>query len=428
MDEPNSVSSSFADLISRTSGDPIMAELSTRFAHAPGGRVLAALVAVALGSASIGVSSVAFAQPKPATGGAAKPATGGAKPAAGAAKPAAGAAAKGPTAADKKKAGEHFKKGKDLFDKKDFKGAKDEFSKAEELVPAGAAEYYIARCQEENGDAADAASWYDKAISSGKLKPELESDAKTREAALKTKPAKVKVTSDPPGATILVDGKDSGMKTPADVDVAPGSHKITLQAPGKKDSDQTVEVAAFTGATVNATLEAGAAEDPFATKDTGTTATTGTTTTPPDNTATATATVTPGGGGGKRDMTWVYVTGAAAIVGLGVGTFFGIKALGDKKDFDDATSSTAPDAGQNARDIRDRGTRDALISDMGFGIGITLAVTSAVLYFSGGSSGSSDSAAPAAAKKPTVAFAPIVSGIGSGSGPSMAGASAAFTF
>jgi serine/threonine-protein kinase len=394
-----------------------MAELSIRFAHAPAGRVLAALVAVAVGSASIGVSSVALAQPKPATGGAAaKPATGGAKPAA--------AAAKGPTPADKKKAGEHFKKGKDLFDKKDFKGAKDEFSKAEELVPAGAAEYYIARCQEENGDAADAASWYDKAISSGKLKPELESDAKTREAALKSKPAKVKVTSDPPGATILVDGKDSGMKTPADVDVPPGTHKITLQAAGKKDSEQSVEVAAFTGATVNATLEAGApAEDPFATKDTGTTATTGTTT---PATTTATATVTPDTGGGKRDMTWVYVTGAAAIVGLGVGTFFGIKALGDKKDFDDATSSTAPGAGQNARDIRDRGTRDALISDMGFGIGITLAVTSAVLYFSGGSS--SSEGAPAAAKKPTVAFAPLVSGIGSGSGPSMAGAAAAFAF
>src|SRR5207248_9424687 len=112
-------------------------------------------------------------------------------------------------------------------------------------------------------------------------------------------------------------------------DVAPGSHKITLQAAGKKDNDQTVEVAAFTGASVNATLEAGgvaAAEDPFATKDTGTPATT------PTTTATTTATVTADtGGGGKREMTWVYVTGAAAIVGLGVGTFFGIKALGDKK-------------------------------------------------------------------------------------------------
>lgn len=386
-----------------------MAELSTRSSWAYGttGRAIAAFVAVAFASASFGVSGLAFGQ-------------GGPKPAkAGAAKAPAAAAAKAPTAADKKKAGEHFKKGKELFEKKDYKGAKEEFSKAEEIIPAGTAEYYIARSSEELGDSGEAATWYDKAIATGKLKADLETDAKTRLAALKTKPAKVKVTSDPPGATILVDGKDSGMKTPADVDVPPGSHKITLQAAGKKDNEQTIEVAAFTGATVNATLEGAApAEDPFANKDTATT------TPPPATTTTttaATATVTTDTGGGKKDMTWVYVTGIGAIVGLGVGTVFGLKTLSDKKDFD----NNCPSSGNNAlcTDNRDKGTRDALISDMGFGIGITLAVTSAVLYFS--SSSSSDSAA---AKAPTMSFAPVVGGVGKGGTPSMAGAAASFAF
>jgi hypothetical protein len=214
----------------------------------------------------------------------------------------------------------------------------------------------------------------------------------------------VKVTSDPPGAAIWLDGKDTGQKTPAEIDTTPGSHKISLQATGKKQNDQEVMVAAFTGATVDAKLEEGAAtvpaEDPFAKKEPPPT------TTPPP---TETVTIAPDT---RRDLTWVYVTGGAAIVALGVGTFFGLKALSDKNDFDEKPT----------RDTRDKGTRDALIADMGFGIGITLAVTSAVLYFSSPSSSESASAAP------KMSFAPVIGGVGKSGAPSMAGAAAAIHF
>jgi len=326
-------------------------------------RSISAVLAIAVLSSS---TSVAFAQ---------APKAGDKKPAAAADKKAAAAPAK-PKAkpGDKKAAGAAFKKGKEAFDKKDYKEAKESFLEADEILPAATAQYYIGRSHEELGEYADAMKYYDKAVADGKLKEELASDAKSRSDALKKKPAKVKVTSEPAGATILVDGKAVAEKTPAEIELAPGTHKITLQSAGKKDSEQSVEVAAFTGATLNATLEdkpAGAGEDPFAKKDT---------TAPPDTTppatTTTTATVTPDTG--KKDMTWVYVTGGAAIVALGVGTFFGLQALSDKNKFDDAV--TANDAA-TARDKRDSGTRNALISDMGFGIGITLAVTSAVLYF-----------------------------------------------
>jgi hypothetical protein len=366
-------------------------------------------VSVAVALAVFGTSSLAFAQAKPA-----KPATAApAKPAAKttAAKPAAGAAktpaAKAP---DKKAAGAAFKKGKDAFEKKDYKTAKEEFMKAEEIIPAGTAEYYIARCQEELGEPADAVKWYEKAQADTKLKEDLAKDAKARTDALKAKPAKVHVTSDPPGATIMVDGKAVPEKTPADIELAPGSHKITLQSAGKKDSEQAVEVVAFTGATVNATLEASAppavpAEDPFAGKKPPETP-------PPAATpaTTTTTTVTPE----KRDMTWVWITGGAAIVALGVGTVFGIQALSKKKDFDDASTGGAAPNKAAAEDARDAGTRNALISDMGFGIGITLAVTSAVLYFT---RPTTEEAKPAAASKKsgtTVSFAPVATPQGGG--------------
>ncbi|MEO7096276.1 MAG: PEGA domain-containing protein [Polyangiales bacterium] len=348
-------------------------------------RGVAALVALAVASGSLGSTTLAYAQ---------------------------GTAA-APSDADKKKAGAFFKKGKELFDKKDYKGAKDQFSKAEEIVPAGTAEYYLGRCAEELGDQNAAAGWYDKSIATGKLKPDLESDAKARVATIKSKPVKIKVNSDPAGATIWIDGKDSGQKTPAEIEVTPGPHKVSLQMAGKKNNDQDVEVAAFTGANVDGKLdEAGpavAADDPFAKKpDTTTTTNDSSMTTSTTTTATTTSE------GGKRDMTWVYITGAGAIVALGVGTAFGLKALSDKKDYD----------ANPTRDTRDKGTRDALIADMGFGIGITLAVTSAVLYFSSPSSSETASAKPEA---PKMAFAPVVGGASKGA-PSMAGFAAAFTF
>jgi hypothetical protein len=372
-------------------------------------------VSAAVALAVFGTSSLAFAQAKPAKPATAAPAK--AAPAAkapAATKPAAAGAAKTPAtkAPDKKAAGAAFKKGKDAFEKKDYKTAKEEFMKAEEILPAGTAEYYIGRCQEELGDPADAVKWYEKAQADTKLKEDLSKDAKTRADALKAKPAKVHVTSDPPGATIMVDGKAVPEKTPADIELAPGTHKITLQSAGKKDSEQSVEVAAFTGGTVNATLEAAApppvpAEDPFAGKKAPETPPPATTTT---TTSTTTTTITPE----KRDMTWVWITGGAAIVALGVGTVFGIQALSKKKDFDDASAGGANPNKAAAEDARDAGTRNALISDMGFGIGITLAVTSAVLYFT---RPTTDEAKPAAASKKsgtTMSFAPVATPQGGG--------------
>lgn len=363
------------------------------------------------------VPSVAFAQakapakPAPAAP-AAKPAAPAAKPAAPAAKPAAAPAKPKPN--DKKAAGAAFKAGKDAFDKKDWAKAKEQFAIAEETLPAAAAEYYLGRCEEELGNGAEAVKWFDKALG-GKLKDDQAADAKTRVEALKKKPVKVKVTSDPSGATILVDGKAIADKTPADIELAPGSHKITVQASGKKDSEQTVEVAAFTPASVDAKLEAAPsaapAEDPFAKKPAEPAKTEPTKTEP-----TKTVTIQP------KDYTWVYVTGGLAIVGLGVGTVFGLQAMSQKTKFDDAVN-----AGNraDATDARDKGTRNALISDMGFGIGITLAVTCAVLYFTSPDEGKAEEKK---ASKSTWTIAPIVGTGPNGKGVSNAGATALIRF
>jgi hypothetical protein len=124
----------------------------------------------------------------------------------------------------------------------------------------------------------------------------------------------------------------------------------------------------------------------------------------------------------SSDKTWAYVTGGAAIVGIGIGTYFGIQALSDHSDY------TAP--GGATADLRDTGTRHALISDIGFGVGLTLAITSLVLFFGGDDNPESSIttrpiSAPIRAK--SAAFAPyVIPPVGKS--PSSAGASATFHF
>jgi hypothetical protein len=51
------------------------------------------------------------------------------------------------------------------------------------------------------------------------------------------------VTSDPPGASIEIDGKDTGKVTPAQIPVAEGGHKIVVRMDGYHSQQTTKEVA-----------------------------------------------------------------------------------------------------------------------------------------------------------------------------------------
>lgn len=102
-------------------------------------------------------------------------------------------------------------------------------------------------------------------------------------------------------------------------------------------------------------------------------------------------------------MVPAYVTLGIAAVGAGVGTYFGIKALSAKSDFDDnPTADSADDA-----------ERNALFADMLFGVAITLGVTGVVLLTSGDDApAQTGKALPP--KKPSMAVAPYVSPKGGG--------------
>lgn len=259
---------------------------------------------------------------------------------------------------------EHEKKGQIAFVKKDWPLAKSEYAAAYETSKSADDAYFAGRAAEELGTFQEAANWYAKVTSGAHDK-----DARARRSALEKKPVAVTIETVPEGATVRIDGTASSQKSPFFVRLTPGSHRIVAEYEGKSAA-QDVEVAPFTPLTVK--LEVGASS---------TTAPAPTEATPPAPVepvappptpvesapapvTTDTRTTTSG------TRTAAYVTGGIAIVALGFGTIYGIKALDDKSKYDDHPTQERADLGK----------RDRLVADLGFAIGIGLAVTSVVLY------------------------------------------------
>lgn len=65
--------------------------------------------------------------------------------------------------------------------------------------------------------------------------------------AQSSEPARLTVQSDPPGAIVVLDGKELEIKTPVRVNVAPGIHQIRLVKVGYRQASREVEVYSGTG-------------------------------------------------------------------------------------------------------------------------------------------------------------------------------------
>jgi len=336
----------------------------------PGGRVLAAVLSGLLATSAM--APYAFAQPK-------------------------GAAA----AAEKQKrdtARGHYEAGRTKLDAKDYAGALTEFQAANAIIPSPQAQEKIALCYDGMNDASNALKAYElfieQAKDSEKLKAEVEA-AKGRIEALKNAPVAVSLVSDPPSAQVEVDGQAQMGATPLEVKLTPGTHKVKVSAEGFEPVEKDIEVKAgeekrTISFSLPQTAEAVAATLPPP---------------PAQQDQDANASAQP-----ARSNLPAYITLGVAGASAIVGTVFGVKALSNKSDFnDDPTADTADDA-----------ERNALISDMAFGVAVTLGVTGTVLLLSNNSAGQEQAAKDARSQK-TMQLTPFV-------GPSGGGAAATWRF
>ncbi len=268
-----------------------------------------------------------------------------------------------PTPAQKAEAKKAYNAGKKAYGSEDFAAAAEAFKKADATIPSPHAKYWYAVSLDKS-DAEDAKlmekiAAYDAYLADAgadQVGQDLFEGAAKRLDELKGKaPATVKLTSVPEGATITVDGEAQQGATPLELTLAAGTHKIAVAAEGyltkeievTLEGTQTLEQSVELEAEPPPPVEAEPEPPPAAPEPPPP---------PPEEPSKVPAYVTLG------------IAGAGAVVG----TIFGVSALSKKSDFDDNPTN----------ELADDVERNALISDMAFGVAITLGVTGVVLLTS----------------------------------------------
>jgi len=290
----------------------------------------------------------------------------------------------------------NYADGETKFQSGDYEGAFAAYKAANDAVPAPQTLYKMAVCLDKLDKVNEAIAAYGAFLGGS---PPSSMDAKVTEAQgrvaeLKKKaPVVVKVKSDPPGASVSVDGTPQPGTAPLDVKLPPGPHKFQLTAPGYDPFVKDV------------TLEAGAADT---TVDAMLLKSVPLPEPPPpvvEKPIEKAAPVVVEHRSNAAAFVVLGVAGAGAIVG----GIFGVKALQGKSDFDNGEKNT---------DKADQVEKNALIADMALGAAITLGVTGTVLLIT---SGSSEEHAARSAPRSMFQIAPMIS-------PQRAGAAATFRF
>jgi hypothetical protein len=229
-----------------------------------------------------------------------------------------------------------------------------------------------------------------------KVGPEKLATAKATLEELNKAPGAIALSTEPPGATVSVDGEVRPGVSPLSVQLTPGAHSLTISLPGYQSMELDLEVPP--GSKGEQKLTMTALPPPPA-------AAAGTPPVPASQSRRVVLHPT-GAAPQKESKVGLYVVlglaGASAITG----TIFGILALGDKSDFDKHPSDAAAD------DIE----RDATISDIGFGAAITLGLAGFVMATAKEENPTGRERPPAASAstRPAFAFSPYAARSGGG--------------
>ncbi len=255
-----------------------------------------------------------------------------------------------PSAEDMAAARGEYARGQQLFRDGDYGGAEKAFQEAYRIVPNPIVLLSVAECQVRAERFTDAVLSLSRYLEDRPDAPDR-AQVEAQMAKLKERPGTLVVTSEPPGATIVVDGDNTGKVTPAEVELQSGDHTIVLKAPGYADAERPTTILIGGRHELDVQLSAlqVAAPEPAVDPNAG---------------------VEADADDASRTRKAVWVAASVAGAGLVAGTVLGALALKNKRDFDDNPTEA----------IADKGERLALFADVGFGVAIAAGVTAIVLY------------------------------------------------
>lgn len=138
-----------------------------------------------------------------------------------------------------------FKEGVTAFQSGDFETALEKFRQADAAGHVPTITYNIARTLEQLGRPNDAVVTYERYLAEAGESGEFTTAAALAIAQIKARNGRLLVSSNPPGASVTLDGTALEEKTPTAVLVPPGSHRLTLSL-GDWREERSVETTAGT--------------------------------------------------------------------------------------------------------------------------------------------------------------------------------------
>ena len=274
------------------------------------------------------------------------------------------AAPAAPSSNDRAVAESLFIDGRRLMSEQKFAEACPKFEESYRLDPAGGTLLNLAVCHEGEGKLATAWSEFRQSLTLARREQRAEREklATERIAALEPRLPRLTVVVPEPSrlAGLIVRVNRSPLGSAAwgsALPVDPGEALIEAEAPGKKPWSMKLRVAETRNTTATIPILEAAAAAPAG----------------PGPAAPATAPVAPRPAAvdtSGRDAT-TYALLGAGVLGLGLGTFFGIRALSKKSSSDDE----CPDNRCTRRgvDLNDQARTSARVSNVALGVGVLAA-------------------------------------------------------
>jgi hypothetical protein len=296
------------------------------------------------------------------------------------------------SAADKATAVALFDEGKKLVKDGKFAEGCPKFELSQKLDPGVGTLGSLADCYERAGKVASAwTTWRETAAAAAaKGQADREKFARDKAKALEAKVPHFTIVvpneSKAPGLVVRFASTKNDLLWDIAIAADPGTYTIEASAPGRKPFNTTLTLVAG-GAIVTITippLEAGAGPSTTPTTTVGTTPTEGTPTTTPTEGTTTSAVVAPDAGtsSGSSQKTIAYVVGGVGVVGIVVGTIFGLKAKSKNSEANDNCRPDDPTRCNSAGvSLSDDAHTAAGISTIAFAAGGAALVAGAVLWF-----------------------------------------------
>jgi len=257
----------------------------------------------------------------------------------------------------------------------DEQGAFDRFREAYELSPSPRAQGQMGLAAKSLRLWLDAERHLEGALSSA-ADPWVDKNREALQQALDvvvTNVASLRVETNVPRAKLFLNGREiAELPMRQAVRVLAGAAELEVHAPGYRTAVRRETLAARRVTALRIDLVAETPAPPVAPEKPAASPTPAPARAPIDQDA--------GAGGTSSQRTWAYVAGGVGVVGIGVGTYFGLRTLSLKNERDEECPESACKS-ERGVDLDESARSAALVSTIGFGVGVAALGTAVVLWF-----------------------------------------------